>query len=146
VSLTGTGASASTNLALGKPTTESNHTQTYGSSNVTDGNQATYWESVNGSWPAWVQVDLGSAQSVSRVVLQLPTTWGARTQTLSILGSTDNSSFTTLKSSASYTFSPTGNTVTITFSAATERYLRVNITANNVQNGGQVSELQVWNS
>jgi hypothetical protein len=146
VSLTGTGNATSTNLALGKPTSESNHTQTYASGNVTDGNQATYWESVNGSWPAWVQVDLGSAQTVGRVVLQLPTTWGARTQTLSILGSTDGTNFTTLKASAAYTFSPSSNTVTITFTAASERYIRVNITANNVQNGGQVSELQVWNS
>jgi F5/8 type C domain/Pectate lyase superfamily protein/Abnormal spindle-like microcephaly-assoc'd, ASPM-SPD-2-Hydin len=147
VSLSGTGAAATnTNLALNKPTTESNHTQTYVSSNATDGNQATYWESVNNSWPAWLQVDLGSAQSVSRVVLQLPTTWGARNETLSILGSTDNASFTTLKASATYTFSPSSNTVTITFTAATERYIRVNITANTVQPGGQVSELQVWNS
>jgi hypothetical protein len=146
VALSGTGTTASTNLALHKATTESNHTQTYASGNVTDGNQGTYWESVNGSWPAWVQVDLGSAQSVSRVVLQLPTTWGARNETLSILGSTDGTTFTTLKTSATYTFSPSGNTVTITFPATTQRYLRVNITANNVQNGGQISELQVWNS
>jgi hypothetical protein len=146
VALTGTGTVTSTNLALNKPTTESSHTQTYASGNVTDGNQATYWESVNNVWPAWVQVDLGSAQSVSRVVLQLPTTWGARNETLSILGSTDGSSFTTLKTSATYTFSPSSNTVTITFTAATQRYIRVNITANNVQPGGQISELQVWNS
>ncbi|MDX6229953.1 MAG: hypothetical protein QOI76_3343 [Frankiales bacterium] len=146
VALTGTGTVTSTNLALNKPTTESSHTQTYASGNVTDGNQATYWESVNNVWPAWVQVDLGSAQSVSRVVLQLPTTWGARNETLSILGSTDGSSFTTLKTSATYTFSPSSNTVTITFTAATQRYIRVNITANNVQPGGQLSELQVWNS
>ncbi|MDX6207097.1 MAG: hypothetical protein QOF39_3154, partial [Frankiales bacterium] len=33
-----------------------------------------------------------------------------------------------------------------TFPATTQRYLRVNITGNNVQNGGQISELQVWNS
>ena len=147
VALSGTGAAVSnTNLALNKPTSESSHTQTYASGNATDGNQATYWESVNASWPAWLQVDLGSAQSVSRVVLQLPTAWGTRSQTLSILGSTDGSTFTTLKSSATYTFSPSSNTVTITFTAATERYIRVNITANNVQNGGQLSELQVWQS
>lgn len=146
VALTGTGTVTSTNLALHKATTESSHTQTYASGNVTDGDQGTYWESVNNSWPAWVQVDLGSAQSVSRVVLQLPTTWGARNETLSLLGSTDGSTFTTLKTSATYTFSPSGNTVTITFAAATERYLRVNITGNTVQPGGQISELQVWNS
>jgi hypothetical protein len=146
VTLTGTGTVTSTNLALGKATTESNHTQVYASGNTTDGNQGTYWEGINGSYPAWVQVDLGSAQSVSRVVLELPTTWGARNQTLSILGSTDGTNFTTLKTSATYTFSPSANTVTITFTAATQRYVRVNITANNVQNGGQLSELQVWSS
>lgn len=146
VSLTGMGNAANTNLAAGKPTSEaSRHTQSYPSSNLTDGNQATYWESANGTWPAWAQVDLGSSQTVSRVALQLPAAWGARTQTLSVMGSTDGSTFTTLKSSATYTFDPaSNNTVTITFTAASVRYLRINITANNVQNGGQLSELQVY--
>lgn len=145
VSLTGMGNAANTNLAAGKPTSEASHTQSYPSSNLTDGNQATYWESANGTWPAWAQVDLGSSQTVSRVALQLPAAWGARTQTLSVLGSTDGSTFTTLKSSAPYTFDPaSNNTVTITFTAASVRYLRINITANNVQNGGQLSELQVY--
>lgn len=41
---------------------------------------------------------------------------GTRTQTLSILGSTDGSTFSTIVGSAGYTFDPsTGNTVTITF-------------------------------
>ncbi|MGH1553668.1 discoidin domain-containing protein [Streptomyces sp. L7] len=83
----------------------------YPSSNVTDGNQNTYWESANSAFPQWVQVDLGSARSASRVVLQLPAAWGARTQTLTLGGSTDATAFTTLKSSAAYTFDPsTGNT------------------------------------
>ncbi len=82
--------------------------------------------------PQWVQVDLGSAQRASSVVLQLPAGWGARNQTLSLSGSTDGSSFTTIKPSATYTFDPTtNNTVTITFTATTQRYVRVNITANN---------------
>jgi len=145
VSLTGMGNAANTNLAAGKPTSEASHTQSYPSSNLTDGNQATYWESANGTWPAWAQVDLGSSQTVSRVALQLPAAWGARTQTLSVMGSPDGSTFTTLKSSATYTFDPaSNNTVTITFTAASVRYLRINITANNVQNGGQLSELQVY--
>ncbi|TJZ92376.1 discoidin domain-containing protein, partial [Actinacidiphila oryziradicis] len=147
VALSGTGASTSTNLAAGKPTSESSHAQTYVSSSVTDGNQSTYWESTNNVFPQWVQVDLGSAQSVSRVVLQLPASWGARTQTLSLLASTDNSTFTTVKASASYTFDPTtNNTVTITFPATTQRYFRVNITANTGWPAGQVSEFQIWNS
>ncbi|MGW1001913.1 choice-of-anchor D domain-containing protein [Streptomyces sp. NPDC002520] len=148
VALTGTGAgTVSRNLAAGAATTESSHTDVYPSSNVTDGNQGTYWESANNAFPQWVQVDLGSAQSASRVVLQLPATWGARNQTLSLSGSTDGSSFTTVKSSATYTFDPTtNNTVTITFTATTQRYLRVNITANNGWPAGQISEFQVWNT
>jgi hypothetical protein len=146
VALSGTGA-GSTNLAAGKATSESSHTQTYASSNVTDGNQSTYWESANNAFPQWVQVDLGSAQSASRVVLQLPASWGARNQTLSLLGSTDGSTFTTITASATYTFDPnTNNTVTITFAATTQRYFRVNITANTGWPAGQVSEFQVWNN
>jgi hypothetical protein len=148
VALSGTGASpTSTNLAAGKATSESSHTQTYVSSNVTDGNQSTYWESANNAFPQWIQVDLGSAQSASRVVLQLPASWGARTQTLSLLASTDGSTFTTVKTSATYSFDPaSNNTVTITFPATTQRYFRVNVTANSSWPAGQVSELQVWNS
>ncbi|MFF3147888.1 discoidin domain-containing protein, partial [Streptomyces sp. NPDC057927] len=148
VALTGTGAgTVSRNLAAGAATTESSHTDVYPSSNVTDGNQGTYWESANNAFPQWVQVDLGSAQSASSVVLQLPAGWGARNQTLSLSGSTDGSSFTTIKPSATYTFDPTtNNTVTIAFTATTQRYVRVNITANNGWPAGQISEFQVWNT
>ena len=148
ISLTGTGAgTTSTNLAAGKPTSESSHTQTYVSSNVTDTDQNTYWESANNAFPQWVQVDLGSAQSASRIVLQLPAAWGARTQTLSVLGSTDGTNFTTIKASANYTFDPaSANTVTIPLTATTQRYFRLNITANTGWPAGQVSTFQIWNS
>jgi hypothetical protein len=93
-----------------------------------------------------VQVDLGSAQSASRVVLQLPAFWGPRTETLSLLGSTDGSTWTTLKPSAGYAFvSSASNTVTITFTASTQRYFRLNITANDGWPAGQISGFQVWN-
>ncbi|WP_089103990.1 discoidin domain-containing protein [Streptomyces hyaluromycini] len=134
-----------TDLAAGKPTGESSHTDVYPSSNVTDGNQGSYWESANNAFPQWVQVDLGSARSASRVVLQLPAAWGARTQTVTLGGSTDGTTFTTLKSPAAYTFDPsTRNTVTLTFPATTQRYYRVTITANNGWPAGQVSEFQIW--
>ncbi|MEC3996613.1 discoidin domain-containing protein [Actinacidiphila sp. DG2A-62] len=136
------------NLAAGKSATESSHTQTYAAANVTDGNQDSYWESANNAFPQWVQVDLGAAQSVGEVVLELPASWGARSETLAVTGSTDGSSFGTLKSSASYTFDPNsgGNTVTITFPAASQRYVRVTFTANTGWPAGQLSELQVWGS
>jgi hypothetical protein len=148
VALTGTGTgTTSTNLAAGKATSESSHSDVYPSSNVTDGNQSTYWESANNAFPQWVQVDLGSAQSASKVVLQLPAGWGDRTQTLSVDGSTNGTTWTSAKASASYAFTTAAsNTVTITFPATTQRYFRLNITANNGWPAGQISEFQVWNS
>ncbi|HZM81693.1 MAG TPA: discoidin domain-containing protein, partial [Candidatus Limnocylindrales bacterium] len=78
------GGGGQTNLARGKPTAESSHTQVYVSGNAVDGNSGSYWESTNNAFPQWVQVDLGSALAISRIVLKLPPSWGARTQTLSV--------------------------------------------------------------
>ncbi|WP_245984410.1 choice-of-anchor D domain-containing protein [Streptomyces tateyamensis] len=151
VALTGTGTSnAPVNLALNAATSESSHSQTYSSANVTDGNQASYWESANNALPQWVQVDLGAAKSAGRVVLTLPasTAWTARTQTLSLLASTDGSTFTTVVGSATYTFDPNtnSNTVTLTFPTTTQRYWRANITANSGWPAGQLSEFEVFSS
>jgi hypothetical protein len=146
IALSGTGAGGtSTDLAAGKPTTESSHTDVYPSGNTVDNNQNTYWESANNAFPQWVQVDLGSNQSVGKVVLQLPAGWGARNQTLSVQGSTDNSTFSTLKASASYAFDPAAdNTVTVTFGASSQRYIRIAFTANTGWPAGQLATLQVW--
>ena len=140
------GGGTPVNLAAGKPTAESSHTSVYASANVTDGNQSTYWESASNAFPQWVQVDLGSAQSVSRIVLGLPGSWGTRNQTLSVLASTDGASFTTIVGSATYTFDPSSNNaVTITFAATSRRYFRLNFTANTGWPAGQGSELEIWN-
>jgi F5/8 type C domain len=134
-------------LAAGRPTAESSHTQNYGSANVVDGDAASYWESANNAFPQWVQVDLGSAVAVGRVVLRLPPSWGARTQTLSVLAGTDGSSFTTASASSGRTFDPaSGNTVTIGFSPTTARHVRVAFTANTGWPAGQVSGLEVYGS
>ena len=148
VSLTGTGA-GSVNLALNQPTSASGYTQTYVPANAVDGNTSTYWESTDNAFPQWLQVDLGSTQSFSRIVLDLPpsSAWATRTQTLSVQGSNDGSTFTTIVASAGYTFNPsTGNTVTITFPSASYRYVRLNFTANTGWPAGQASEFQVWTS
>jgi chitodextrinase len=136
-----------TDLALNRPTAESSHTQVYASGNAVDGNTGTYWESANNAFPQWLQVDLGAATPVSRIVLTLPplAVWGARTQTLSVAASTDGSTFTTLVGSAGYTFDPnTGNAVTIPVPAGSRRYLRLTFTANTGWSAGQVSEFQVY--
>ncbi|NJC74144.1 choice-of-anchor D domain-containing protein [Planosporangium thailandense] len=141
----GGGGGTSVNLAAGRPTGESGHTQDYVSGNVTDGDQNTYWESTNNAFPQWVQVDLGSARSAGKVVLQLPASWEARDQTLALLASTDGSAWTTVKASATYTFGPaTHNTVTITFPATTQRYFRAAFTGNTGWPAGQCASFEVW--
>ncbi|WP_247674963.1 discoidin domain-containing protein [Micromonospora sp. M51] len=141
-------APAATNLAQGRPTQESGHADVYDSSKVVDGNAGSYWESVNNAFPQWVQVDLGSSQSVNQVVLKLPTAgWGTRTQTLSVRGSANGSSFTDLVGSQTYTFNPaSGSTVTINFSSTSTRYVRITVTANSGWPAGQLSELEVYGS
>jgi hypothetical protein len=148
VGLTGNGISSSTNIAAGQPASASSANGPYVAANMTDADPSTYWESANGSFPQWAQVDLGQNFSIGKVILKLPpsTAWGARTQTLSVLGSTDGSNFSTIVGSAGYTFDPTANnnTVTITFPATTARYVRVNITANTGWPAGQLSDFEVF--
>jgi F5/8 type C domain-containing protein/carbohydrate binding protein with CBM6 domain len=140
--------SATTNLALGQPVTASSYYENYVPSNVTDGNTSTYWESTDNAFPQWFQVDLGSPVSISRIVMDLPpsSSWGTRTQTITIQGSTDGTNYTTLVASAGYTFTSPQNTVTVTFPAAAVRYLKLTFTANTGWPAGQLSELQVYAS
>jgi hypothetical protein len=145
-SLGGGGTPAPVNLAAGRPVAESSHTDVYPASNVTDGNPSTYWESANNAYPHWAQVDLGSAPSATRAVLQLPPGWGARNETLTLSASPDGTTFTTVKPSAAYTFDPgSNNTVTITFPATAQRYWRATVTANSGWPAAQLAEFQVWN-
>jgi hypothetical protein len=150
VALSGTGtAAANTNLALHQPATSSGYTQTYAPGNAVDGDTNSYWESTDNAFPQWFQVDLGAAHSVGRIVMDLPpsSSWGTRTQTITVQGSTDGSNYTTLAGSANYSFNPsTGNTVTVTFTAASVRYLRLTFTANTAWPAGQLSELQAYAS
>ncbi|MFG3043443.1 discoidin domain-containing protein [Streptomyces sp. NPDC048241] len=135
------------NLAKNHPVTETSHTDVYPAAKAVDGNADTYWESANNAFPQSVTVDLGAAKAVKRVVLKLPpaAAWATRTQTLSVLGSTDNSTFATLKPSAGYTFNPSsGNTATITLSGTPTRYLRVTVTANTGWPAAQLSELEAY--
>ncbi|SDF78203.1 Pectate lyase superfamily protein [Lentzea fradiae] len=116
----------------------------YGAGNAGDGNQGSYWESTNGVFPQWLQADLGSARSVSKVVLRLPANWEQRTQTLAVQGSSNGSQFSDLSGSAARVFSPgSNNTVTLDFAATTARYVRVTVTANTGWAAAQLSEFEV---
>jgi hypothetical protein len=149
VALSGTGIASTTNLALNQPTTSSGYTESYVPADAVDGNTSTYWESTDNAFPQWFQVDLGSSISISRIVMDLPpsTSWATRSQTITIQGSTNDSTYTTLAASQSYTFNPsTGNTVTVTFTPTTTRYVKLTFTANSGWPAGQLSELQVFTS
>ncbi|MFC0507433.1 discoidin domain-containing protein [Micromonospora costi] len=133
------------NLALGRPVTATSSNQTYAPANAADGNAATYWESANNAFPQSLTVDLGAARTVDRVVLKLPAGWERRTETLSVLGSTDGSSWTTLAGSAGHVFDPaSGNTVTIALPAGDRRYLRLTVTGNTGWPAAQVAEFEVY--
>ncbi|MFF8502063.1 discoidin domain-containing protein [Streptomyces anulatus] len=137
-------AAGGPNLAVGDPAKASSALPEYGAGNATDGNQGTYWQSSGSSLPQWVQADLGSSTRIDEVVLKLPAGWESRDQTLSVQGSADGTSFTTLKSSARYSFTPAaGNTVTVSFPAAQARFVRVDITTNTGWQAAQLSELEV---
>ncbi|QMU71344.1 discoidin domain-containing protein [Streptacidiphilus sp. P02-A3a] len=139
---------ADPNLALNQPVTASSTTAGYPAANTVDGNNSSYWEGTDGSWPTTLAVNLGSAKTLGSAVVTLPpsSAWSTRTQTLSVLGSADGTNWTTLVGSATYTWNPaTGNTVTIALPAGTtDQYLELDFTGNNVQNGAQVSELEVF--
>jgi hypothetical protein len=139
-------ASNTTNLALNKPVTASSTVNAaQPASAAADGNQASYWESANNVWPQTLTVDLGASQSVSKVALKLPASWGARNQTITVLGSADNVSYSTIVAATSYTFSPSSaNTVTITFAPTSRRYIRLTFSANSGWPAAQVAELEVY--
>ncbi|MER5738550.1 discoidin domain-containing protein [Streptomyces sp. NPDC002262] len=142
--LTAAHAAGGPNVALGDAASASSAQSGFSAGNITDGDQGSYWESAGGSLPQWVQADLGTTTRVDEVVLRLPAGWEARNQTLSVQGSADGTSFTTLKSSATYTFSPgSANTVTVAFPATQTRFVRVNVTANTGWQAAQLSELEV---
>ncbi|MDQ0402159.1 CARDB domain-containing protein [Streptomyces sp. NPDC000349] len=139
-------AAADVNLALGRPAKAGGSHGAYPAGNATDGTQATYWEGPAGSFPQWLQVDLGTARDVDRVVLKLPAGWESRSQSLSVRGSTDGSTFRTLAAADARAFSPErANTVAVDLGTSTDaRYIRVDITGNTGWNAAQLSELEVY--
>ncbi len=135
------------NVSTGQPVTVSSTAAIHVGSNATDGNQASYWESANNVFPQTLTVDLGSTHYISQILLKLPNdpAWATRTQTLSIQGSGDGSSFSTIVNSAGYTFNPnSANTVTINFPETATRYVRLHVTGNTGWPAAQIAEMEVY--
>ncbi|KUN23490.1 mycodextranase [Streptomyces antibioticus] len=136
------------NLAKGRPATATGSQDVYTPGKAVDGDANSYWESTNNAFPQSWTVDLGSAQAVRRLVLKLPPSaaWGARTQTITVLGSTDGSAYATVVGATGYRFDPaTGNSATVTLPSGTNlRYLRLSVSANTGWPAGQFSEVEAY--
>lgn len=132
-------------LARGKAVTATGAIGGYPVANVTDGNQATYWEGPSNVFPQSVQVDLGQSATVEEVVLRLPASWEARSETLGVEGSADGTTFTSLAAAQARQFAPgaANSTVTLDVADTTARYVRVTVTANTGWPAAQLSELEV---
>lgn len=136
------------NLAKGRPATATGSQDVYTPGKAVDGDANSYWESANNAFPQSWTVDLGSSQAVRRLVLKLPpsSAWGARTQTVTVLGSTDGSTYSTVVGSTGYRFDPaTGNTASVSLPGDTGlRYLRLSVSANTGWPAGQFSEVEAY--
>ncbi|MFF4029278.1 discoidin domain-containing protein [Streptomyces sviceus] len=135
------------NLAKGRPATATGSQDVYTPGKAVDGDANSYWESANNAFPQSWTVDLGSAEPVRRLVLKLPpqSAWQARTQTVTVLGSTDGSTYTTVVGAQGYRFDPaTGNTATVGLSGTSLRYLRLSVSANTGWPAGQFSEVEAY--
>ncbi|MFD5660790.1 discoidin domain-containing protein [Streptomyces hirsutus] len=136
------------NLVRGRPATATGSQDVYTPGRAVDGDANSYWESANHAFPQDLTVDLGSSQAVRRLVLKLPpqAVWQARTQTLSVQGSTDGSAYTTVLAARDYRFDPaTGNTVTVNLpSGPGLRHLRLHVTGNTGWPAAQFSEVEAY--
>ncbi|MFH8581183.1 CARDB domain-containing protein [Streptomyces zaomyceticus] len=138
-------AAGETNLALGRAATAGGTNGGYPASNVTDGSQQSYWEGPLGSFPQWVQVDLGTQVDLDRLALKLPTGWEARNESLAVLGSADGTTFSTITAAQTRSFTPSAaNTVNIDLPSASARFVRVQVASNTAWNAAQLSELEVY--
>jgi len=110
--------SSSTNKALNRPVTCSPNPE-YACANAVDGNTGTRWSSAHQIDPQWIYVDLGSTQSISRVVLRWEAAYGKSYQ---IHTSNDAVNWTQIYS----TTTGDGGVDDITGLAGSGRYVRMN--------------------
>jgi hypothetical protein len=132
----GSGGCGTANVALNQPTTASSIEQpAFPAAAATDGNLGTRWSSAF-SDPQWLEVDLGSVQSICQVTLDWETAYATAFQ---IQTSTDNSTWTTIYS----TTTGTGGDQTLSVSG-TGRYIRMYGTVRATQWGYSLWEFQVF--
>ncbi|WP_220140318.1 family 20 glycosylhydrolase [Kitasatospora acidiphila] len=124
-------------LAQGRPTTASSiETPNFPAANATDGDLNSRWSSQYTD-PTWLQVDLGSVQTVNRVVLAWETAYGKAYQ---IQLSNDGTTWTTVYTRTN----GTGGTETLTGFTGSGRYIRLYGTARGTQWGYSLYEFEAF--
>jgi hypothetical protein len=135
-SLNGATGCSTTNSAQGRPTTASStENATFAASAATDGNTGTRWSSAF-SDPQWIQVDLGSTQSVCQVSLNWEAAFGKSFQ---IQTSPDAVNWTTIFS----TTTGTGGIQTLNVTGS-GRFVRMNGTARGTAFGYSLWEFGIF--
>jgi F5/8 type C domain/Ricin-type beta-trefoil lectin domain/Putative Ig domain len=130
------GTCGTTNLALNKTATASSlENAGFTAADAVDGNLGTRWSSAF-SDPQWLEVDLGSTQSICQVTLNWETAYGKAFQ---IQTSPDGSTWTTIYS----TTTGTGGTQSLSVTGS-GRYIRMYGTARGTQYGYSLWEFSVY--
>ncbi|MBO7744630.1 discoidin domain-containing protein [Paenibacillus sp. MWE-103] len=123
------------NLALNKPAAASDN-PLQGGERAVDGDKSTRWESAFGD-PQWISVDLGSAQTVGRVLLN----WeNASAKAYAIEVSTDGEHWTKVYA----TSEGDGGIDNVFFAPVDARYVKVTGTQRNTPYGYSLFELEVY--
>ena len=129
-------ACGTTNLALNHPATASSlENAGFPASAAVDGNLGTRWSSAF-SDPQWLEVDLGSTQSICQVTLNWETAYGKAFQ---IQTSPDGTTWTSIYS----TSTGTGGTQTLSVTGS-GRYVRMYGTARGTQYGYSLWEFGIY--
>lgn len=137
LSVTTNAATSGTNLALNRPfTVSSTESATLSGAYAVDGNGTTRWSSAFTD-PSWIYVDLGTAYSVNRVVLNWELAYASSYQ---VQVSNDASTWTNVYS----TTSGNGGIDDISFTAASARYVRMNGTVRGTVYGYSLWEFEVY--
>jgi F5/8 type C domain len=136
------------NLALTATASADTTLAGFPAGNANDNNPATYWQAASASGVLTLQ--LAQAAPVDKVVVELPQGWGDRHQTIAVDGSADGTTWTQLVAPAAYLFSAGNaagnNVVDITVPSTSVKYLRLDVSDNDVQGSPQIAEFQAYSN
>jgi hypothetical protein len=137
-------ASPADNLALAGSITASDTQGGFPPGNGNDNDLSTYWQAAEPT--ATLTLQLAQPSPVDRVLLELPSDWPTREQTIEVDGSADGTNWTTLSPATAYTFTAGSNAIAIPVPAGTRDYLRLDISGNTVMGVPQIAEFQAYDN